>query len=252
MRQNACSCGVLVLIAGCQQVFGLTPPTLEKIDASSTTGDGRHAHDGSARDSADGPGKLVAPLTQAVAQTADNGEIALDLNPAPSIGDTLILVGGCDPVFAPVTPSGGGVTTWHQVGGSTGASSLLTAWYGVVNTNMAIDSVHLDNVADTGAVWANLTAWTGTLPFDVAHDATGVNGDAADSVATTLAPDLVLFAVEASTAATDGPGWAMLDSVGVNADQQVVWYTTAASTGSVSATATATGNWVALIAAFQL
>ena len=34
------------------------------------------------------------------------GEITLDLNPLPSLGDTLILVGGCDPLFAPVNPSG--------------------------------------------------------------------------------------------------------------------------------------------------
>jgi hypothetical protein len=245
---------VLLLLAGCQNLFGLR---------SVPTSDGHAAAD-AARDaamgSADAPADAIVvldaikPLPSLVQQaSSSNDGIGLDvtMQSRPNTGDTLIVVGGATCGLA--TISGGGVAVWQLVADSE-VSPTNMLMVGV--TDGSSSSLHLVPKCTT-QTWGLVSEWTSlaAVPADASNHqgmVTSVAGTLDIAVTEPNAPDLLVLGVSSYGAlGSPSAAWTEMDPIMAGSITQRTWYQLAAATGQHTADVSINSDYDATIAAFR-
>jgi hypothetical protein len=222
----------LVLVAGCESLFGVTAPTA--IDAG-------------------GDARPVSPVLvqQMTASSASATSLAVTLPNRPAAQDVLVMIGGSP--FGVTSVTGGGVT-W-QVAGYSGVSPTQTIWYGVTDGSSATVVLAAAMQSD---MWVDLTEWRGldaSLPIDgTAHNGGSggtITGPLDLAITTQHGPDLLVFAASCFGTITTPPGsWTDLATVVAGTITQTAWYAVAGTAGAQAVHSTYRNEWDAVLVAF--
>ncbi len=227
---------LLVLLAGCDQLFGIGtyPPVAAGADA--------RPYDAA-------PQPMVVQ-TQ-VMSNASASQLMVALGHPPMPQDVLIAIGGAQ---NGVTSIAGAGVAW-QLAASSVVSPTSYMWYGM--TDGSTSQIELATGA-AGEMWLLVTEWT-QLDVSATFDAENANGLANAttgsvdlSLTTTSGPDLLVFAVSSYGTIGDPTGtWQQLPPAVAGSLVQHAWYRFSTAPGVETAQATSTSDWDATLAAFR-
>jgi len=201
------------------------------------------------------------PTTPALVQQAvkfgmTGSPLTVALPGAPVAGHVLVMVGAANH-FQLDGVSGGGVATWSRAARSNNNANV-ELWVGVTNGSSSSVSITLAN--NPGAIWMQVSEWSGldtAALLDGAKAASGTTNPASAGSLTTTARDLVIFGVadlKASTLGTPtgGPWTAMTGIANASVTQAEFFQIVDAGT-AVAPTITETRNmWDAAIAGLRI
>lgn len=243
-RWHVCVCG-LAFLGACAQLFGLDSPSNRASDAPVVRDAPAHpdAHDDAlvdAHHAADAVG--AAPTFVQEAGGSGNASVSVSFTNPTVPGDMLVAVLECQGASL----AGGGVTTWM----SATSNGSFAIEYGIVTT--AASSVDVNCTVGALASSLDVTEWHGAKKLDAANNATGSTSAASASLTTSDGADAVVFAVYGNASGTPTPGtWTALMREADFFGAQAQWYSDTAAPTTLTPSVTASGSWVAVIAAFR-
>lgn len=238
----------MLVLAGCDVVFGLPPPAT--VDASGA---------------ADAGTSLA--LVQEVTEMAMSETMLEATLPADPIEGNVLLMVGAGPGWFLSTPRGGGVSTWTSAARSI-ANNNVEIWYGLVDgPNAPVVIAYPSGQGNADAMWMSLTEWSGLATTALYETGSGGNGSpdlaTAGTVETLDAPDLLVFAVTGtgniSSVVTDGVAagagdgsWTPLKRINADSITQAAWYRVVPSAGPYMPQTMVASEWDAAVAAFRI
>ncbi len=206
----------------------------------------------------DGPpdAPVLPMLVQQITKYADNGAtLAVNLTASPIAGNVLIMVGASNHGLL-MGVTGGGVATWTRATQSH-VNADVEIWFGV--TDGSSRGVTLGMPGNPGAIWMEVSEWSGLDAANLLDQATAAAGTTSPASAgsiTTTSRDLVIFGIadlKASTLGTPAGTWTAMTGIANLSVTQSEWYQLAAPAVAIAPTVTETSHmWDAAIVALRI